>query len=99
MDRETDFRTRWTSFPELFGEDLGPPVFTDQPPEPNKSARQHAARVRQDEQDAATERAKIAELFRKRAEREAADPLRGVPTAEINAARRARAHARAREES
>jgi hypothetical protein len=29
-----DLKTPWTSFPEMFGEDMGPPVFQDQPQEP-----------------------------------------------------------------
>jgi hypothetical protein len=92
MDREGR-RERAQSHPPswaaIYGEDEGPNLFTEQAPKPAKgsTAAQHAARVRRDEKDLAREREQIAEHFRRLREAEANDPLHGVPTSEIHAAR------------
>jgi hypothetical protein len=67
-----------------------PPIFDDGPsydPPKDSTAAKHAAGVRQREQKAAQDRARLAEHFRKQREAAERDPLRGVPTSEILAAR------------
>jgi hypothetical protein len=73
----TDDYTPPQSIAEMFGEDLGPPLFTDTPPEPGKfsSAARHADRYQRQTREARRERdlTLVAKAAQEQADDEALD--------------------------
>ena len=88
-DEQEQAQAHPPSWASIYGDDAGPPIFEDFDPVPGQrsSATRHANRVRRQEAELRQYREDLAAHFQARRKAEEDDPLAGVSSAELHAAK------------